>query len=128
MIVSVQQRHAHQGYGVHRIGLDIPWLPIPEHGHAIDVKQLLAAIGQLRTATTATGEPKGGDHGKRQGQKAVESRVNQCVDVLGVPCGPCTWRRMIASESALTVPVIMLTLAGDVLRCGAAPVSQHGRT
>ena len=87
-IVSVQQRHAHQRRGVHRICLDIPLLTIPQHCHAIDVKQLLAAVGQQRAATTATHEPERCDQGRWQREKAIEACINNGIDLVRRPVGP----------------------------------------
>src|SRR5438093_1298201 len=86
-IISVQQRHAHQWHSVHRICLDILWLPIPQYCYAIDVKQLLAAVGQQRAATTAAGEPECCDEGRWQREKAVEACVNNGIDFVLVPYG-----------------------------------------
>jgi hypothetical protein len=81
-LVAMQQRHADEGFGVGGAHGNAARLSIPDDRRFVNIEKGLASVSQDSASAPAEGEIERRDERRRQGQEAVEARIDDRFDLL----------------------------------------------
>ena len=96
-VMAIKQGHTHKRVCIGSFYQNVARHPIPDDGCCINVALIFGAVGKDHKATGASREPQGGDEGRRQRQRTIET----CVENRRHLPAPVRLHPALASGSSL---------------------------